>query len=135
MFFTYLIIEQKENSEILKNYAMRLETVQYNFNRLYIENEENMIRLDIEEQSEEYVSVLFERKPSKEYFYALSDYSYIKGARDVFDVININKDSFYKELRMYYRKSKLPWKHKSCKIKIVQAVYSLIEEYIKYFTL
>lgn len=132
MLLSDVFYEYKESFEFLKGYTIKIENVTNILNYVSIENEENMIKIAIEE-NEGYASVLIERKISKLFYYALSDYSYIEGAKSIFDVLNnsINKDDFYKEIKECLKNQKKIGKRNVFQIKLVKLIYGLIEEFIK----
>ena len=76
----------KDNCKVFEDYTIRMEWKTSTFCVISIENKDNLIKLNIEDP-ESYVSVLIENKAKNEFFYALSDYSYIKGSKNIFDVL------------------------------------------------
>jgi hypothetical protein len=132
MLLSQVFYEYKENVGLLRNYIIKVENISNIHSLVLIENEENSIKLDIEE-NEGYVSVLFERKFDKSIYYALSDYSYIKESKDIFDVLNnsISKDVFYQEIRECIKNQKKAGKRYIYQIKLVGLIYGLIEEFLK----
>lgn len=131
MLLSDVFYEYKENYEYLKSYTVKIEKVNNILNNVLLENKENVIKITIEE-NEGYASVLIEQKPTKLFFYALSDYSNIDGAIDIFDVMDnsINKDDFYREVRNCIKKQKKIGKHNAYQIKLVQLIYDLIGQFL-----
>ena len=125
MFFEY-----KEDYEELKGYSIRMKKVSFIYHQVFIENEENMIRIDLEQYGDILGGVLFYKKSSDTYYYTLADYSYIRGAKDVFSyVTSIKKEDFYREARskFFIRYFKRNLYHYN----LVHLIYNLIEEFIK----
>jgi len=132
MLLSQIFIDYKNKIELLKNYTLVYKFVSNTHSHIIFENEENIITLDIEE-NEGYVSILFERKTNQMIYYALSDYSYLKGAKNVFDVLSNSdeKDLFYQEVNNCVKNQKKIGKRNIYQIKLVKLIYELIEKFIK----
>lgn len=124
MFFEY-----KKNFELLKDCSIKINQISYIYHQIIIENKENLITIDMEGYGDILGGVLFYNKRFNSYFYTLADYSYIKGAKDVFDVVtSISKQDFYKDVRSsfvirHFRKNLYNYN-------LVHSIYNLIEEFI-----
>ena len=131
MLLSDVFYEDKENYEYLKSYTIKIDKVSSILNYVLLENEVNIIKIAIEE-NEGYASILIEQKLTTFFYYALSDYSNIDGAIDIFDVMDnsINKDDFYREVRNCIKKQKKIGKHNAYQIKLVQLIYDLIGQFL-----
>ena len=125
-----LFFEYKEDYEELKEYSIRMKKVSFIYHQVFIENEKNMIRIDLQEYGDMIGGILFYRKLFDEYYYTLADYSHIRGAKDIFSyVTSIKKEDFYKEARSNYFIRH--FKRKLYNYNLVHLIYNLIEEFIK----
>ncbi len=125
-----LFFEYKEDYEELKDYSIRMKKVSFIYHQVFIENEKNMIRIDLEQYGDILGGVLFYKKSSNTYYYTLADLSYIKGSKDVFSyVTSIEKEDFYKEARSNFFIRH--FKRKLYNYNLVHLIYNLIEEFIK----
>ncbi len=134
MSLAQLFIDYKNEYELLKTFKISKKRITNICNSLSIENGKNTIILDIEE-SEGYVSVLFKHKIYATIFYTLSDYSYIEGAKDIFDVFGNSRDKlqFYHEVKYCVKNQRKTRKHNIYQIKLVKLIYDLIEDYLRLY--
>lgn len=120
--------EQKVLHGYFRTFSSRIEIMSNIQTCFVLENNEYIIKIDIEE-NESYASVILERKSDNKVYYALSDYSFLQNSTDMFCILtSIDKNEYYQEMRDCLKQKSN--KNNSKEIRLVMLIYKLLEAFI-----
>lgn len=119
---------QKALHSYFKTFSSKIEILSNIQTCFVLENNDYIIKINIEE-NEIYASIILERKKDKKVYYALSDYSFLPNATDIFCILtSINKNEYYQEIRDCLKQKSN--KNNSKEISLVMLIYKLLETFI-----